>query len=73
MHLFWNSRTLLEKSDLDGKQRLARLIFPAGLIFTKSGFGTPITHSIYTLLADESIEEGVLVGPEGFEPPTKGL
>jgi site-specific DNA recombinase len=73
-HLFWNSRILWETSDLRGKQRLARLIFPEGIVLSKDGFGdrfgTPVTHSIYTLLADESVGEGEVVRPERFELPT---
>ena len=73
MHLLWNSHILWETSDLEVKQRLARLIFPEGVTFSNDDFGTPVTHSIFSLLADKSVEDGVLVGPEGFEPPTKGL
>ena len=73
LHLFWNSSILWEQSDLQGKQRLARLIFPEGLPLLGTGFGTPVTHSTYRLLADETVPESILVGPEGFEPPTKGL
>ena len=70
MHLFWNSRNLWEESDLGAKQRLAKLIFPKGIIFSKRSFGTPLTHSIYTLLADERVEEREVVRPERFELPT---
>ena len=67
MHLFWNSRNLWENSDLDGKQRIARTIFPEGIFFTEAGFGTPVTHSVYTLLADSNVEEGGMVRPRRFE------
>jgi hypothetical protein len=72
-HLLLNTSTIWQTSDLQGKQKLQRRLFPNGLVFEKSGFGTPITHSIYTLLASDSVDEMVLVGPEGFEPPAKGL
>ncbi len=68
-HLFWNSRNLWENNDFHGKQRLARLIFPKGITPTESDFGTPLTHSIYTLLADESVDGEEVVRPERFELP----
>jgi hypothetical protein len=48
--------------------RLQRRVFPKGLIFDKTGFGTPVTHSIYMLLADDLLSEEALVAPQGFEP-----
>jgi len=41
-------------------------MFPEGLIYGENGFGTPVTHSIYTLLASDSMDEEVLVAPQGF-------
>jgi len=70
IHLFWNSRIFWEQSDLAGKRRLGMAIFPEGLTFSNSGFGTPLTHSIFKLLADESVEEREVVRPERFELPT---
>jgi site-specific DNA recombinase len=67
-HLLWNTSIAWQTSDLRGKQRIQRRIFPEGLIFEKTGFGTPVTHSIYTLLGDDSVSEHVLVAPQGFEP-----
>ena len=70
---FWNTHILWQQSDLAGKVRLQRAIFPNGVIWSSEGFGTPVTHSIFSLLPAAESEESVLVGPEGFEPPTKGL
>jgi site-specific DNA recombinase len=70
---FWNTHILWQQSDLAGKVRLQRAIFPNGVVWSSEGFGTPVTHSIFSLLAAAESEESVLVGPEGFEPPTKGL
>jgi hypothetical protein len=47
--------------------------FPDGVVWSSEGFGTHSTHSIFSLLLTAESEESVLVGPEGFEPPTKGL
>ena len=41
-------------------------MFPEGLVYGEAGFGTPITHSIYTLLASDSLDESRLVAPQGF-------
>lgn len=70
---FWNTHILWQQSDLAGKIRLQQAIFPRGVIWSSEGFGTPETHSIFSLLQAYETEEPVLVGPEGFEPPTKGL
>ena len=72
-HLLWNTSLVWQTSDLQGKKRIQRRMFPEGLVYGSEGFGTPLTHSIYTLLASNSLDEAVLVGPEGFEPPAKGL
>jgi site-specific DNA recombinase len=67
-HLLWNTSVTWQSSGLQGKQQLQRRVFPEGLIFDGRGFGTPVTHSIYTLLGDDSLNEEFLVAPQGFEP-----
>jgi hypothetical protein len=70
-HLLWNARNIWESSDLQGKQRLQRLIFPKGLVVEKTGFGTPVTNSIFILLAGllgvASTTEEEMVRPRRFE------
>ena len=70
---FWNTNILWEQSDLAGKIRLQGSIFPKGIVWSSEGFGTPVTHSIFSLLTAQEQPDSLLVGPEGFEPPTKGL
>jgi hypothetical protein len=41
-------------------------MFPGGVPYGESGFGTPVTHSIYTLLASDLIAESALVAPQGI-------
>jgi site-specific DNA recombinase len=82
-YLLWNVDTIWQERDLDGKQRLQVALFPNGLVWKSEGlFEQPkksdgslntSSHSIYTLLSDPLQTESDLVGPEGFEPPTKGL
>ena len=79
-YVLHNLSTIWEEKDLDGKQRLQQIVFPTGLTWKnladKGGFeptGPDVSDSFYRLLADSSVSEGVVVGPEGFEPPTKGL
>jgi site-specific DNA recombinase len=67
-HLLWNTSIVWQTSDLQGKKRIQRRMFPEGLQYGESGFGTPVTHSIYTLLAMDSGDESRLVAPQGFEP-----
>jgi site-specific DNA recombinase len=66
-HLLWNARLTWENSDLQGKQRLQRRIFPKGLLMGKTDVGTPVTHSIYLLLADDLVGEEDMVRPRRFE------
>ena len=68
LHLIWNPSLTWETAPLQDKQRLQRRMFPEGLILDKTGVGTPVSHSIYTLLADDSVDEECLASPTGFEP-----
>jgi len=56
---FWNTHILWQASDLDGKIRLQKALFPRGVIWDSEGFGTPPTHSIFKVIpaanADESL------------------
>ena len=79
-YVLHNLSIIWKEKDLDGKQRLQQIVFPTGLTWKNSadtGRFEPtepdVSDSFYRLLADSSVTEGVLVGPEGFEPPTKGL
>ena len=72
-----NLSALWMDKDLDGKQRLQQIIFPNGLIWAQTGHFEPpesdVNDSFYRVLSDSSLGDDDLVGPEGFEPPTKGL
>jgi hypothetical protein len=48
-HLLWNTSVVWQTSDLQGKKRIQRRMLPEGLSLNETGFGTPVTHSIYTL------------------------
>jgi hypothetical protein len=73
-YLLWNVGTIWQERELDGKQRLQKALFPKGLVWSDSeGLLNTSSHSIYTLLSDPLQTESDLVGPEGFEPPAKGL
>jgi len=67
-HLLWNTSIVWQTSALSGKSSIQRRVFPNGLTWQKTGFGTPVMHSIYSLLGDDSIDDEVLVAPQGFEP-----
>ena len=70
LHTLWNSRNLWEVMDLEARQRLAKLIFPAGIMPSDSGFGTPTTSSIFLRLAAGDGQIDHMVRPERFELPT---
>lgn len=65
-HILWNTSIARQTSDLQGKKRIQRMMFPEGLTYSDDSFGTPVTHSIYTLLASDSMDESTLVAPQGF-------
>ena len=67
-HLLWNTSIVWQTSDFSGKSSIQRRLFPNGLTWQKTSFGTPVTHSIYCLLVDDSADESRLVSPMGFEP-----
>ncbi len=56
-HLLWNPSAIGQTASFLEQQSLQRSIFPSGLVLDKTGVGTPVTHSIYTLLADDSADE----------------
>ena len=70
---FWNTHIVWQESDLAERIRLQKALFPDGVFWESDGLGTPPTHSIFKLLPIAESDESLLVGPEGFEPPTKGL
>ena len=67
-HKLWNTSIEWQMADLRGKQSIQRRVFPEGVKWEKSGFGTPVTHSLYSLLANDSMSESEMVAPQGFEP-----
>jgi DNA invertase Pin-like site-specific DNA recombinase len=67
-HLLWNLNILFENSSLESKTKIARAIFPNGLRCANIGVGTAVTHSFYSMLADESVTAELLASPTGFEP-----
>ena len=68
MHLLWNTSATWQTSDLIGKMRIQRRLFPDGLSWQENGRWNPATHTIYSYLADDSISESQLASPTGFEP-----
>jgi hypothetical protein len=56
---------LWQTNDLSEKNRLQKMIFPYGIKWDGSSFGTPVTHSFFTLLADATATNAVLVAPQG--------
>ena len=67
-HHLWNLNILFENSDLETKSKIARAIFPRGLMCGNKGVGTALNNSFYRMLSDESVGYEQLASPTGFEP-----
>jgi len=48
---------VLDSATYKGKKRIQRRMFTEGVFYGKTGFGTPATHSIYTLLSSDLMDE----------------
>ena len=58
----------------DQKQRVQNLLFEGGLDYSPNvGILNRSNSSLFSVLEAMNSESGLLVGPEGFEPPAKGL
>jgi site-specific DNA recombinase len=66
--LLTNAGRLWLEFDLGRKQRLQKILFPAGLSFADGKFGTAATSFIFNDLAAELVEKSNLASPAGFEP-----
>jgi hypothetical protein len=56
------------------RQRVQNLLFESGLDYSPSlGILNRSNSSLFSVLEAMNSQSGLLVGPEGFEPPAKGL
>ncbi len=69
-HLLFNQHLLWMQTDTAEKRRIAKLIFPFGIRCSKEGFGTPVTHSLFSILADENVPREELVALTTIEEIT---
>ena len=67
-HVLTNASRLWDNATLDQKLRLQGALFPEGLRFDGSGFGTPVTCLAFveSLVSDGSSD--AVASPTGFEP-----
>jgi site-specific DNA recombinase len=72
-HTLWNTTYSWQVADFKDKRAIQKRIFPEGVVYKEEGFWNPVTSPLYSMLQSKTAEIGELVGPEGFEPPTKGL
>jgi len=63
-----NPAQLWLRASLEQKQRLQQVLFPSGLSFSKDGFGTPPTDSLFSVFGALGGAETSLASPAGFEP-----
>lgn len=66
-HVLANAARLWEHATLDQKQRLQAALFPEGLTFDGSGFGTAVTCLAFAQLPVAARAEVGLASPTGFE------
>lgn len=68
LHLAANAGTLWIQASLEQKQRLQKVLFPAGIVLDAGAVRTPITSSFFSYLGEISGQSAHLVSPTGFEP-----
>lgn len=66
-HVLTNAARLWEQAPLDQRQRLQAALFPKGLVFDGSGFGTPVTCLAFSELPSPHNAKDGLASPTGFE------
>ena len=67
-HLLYDQHLVWIQADAQEKRRLARMVFPSGIRCSKGGLGTPLTHSLFSMLGDENVPTERLVALTGIEP-----
>jgi hypothetical protein len=67
-YLMTNVATVWINSDLERKQRLQQVFFPAGVPYGPEGFGTAATCFYFKLLPAVSEGNEGMASPMGFEP-----
>ncbi|MBM3859219.1 MAG: recombinase family protein [Verrucomicrobia bacterium] len=67
-YVLTNAARLWMEFPLEQKQRLQRVLFPAGVTFFESGFRTTATNLIFNLLQQPQPEKARMATPAGFEP-----
>jgi site-specific DNA recombinase len=67
-HLLYNQHLLWNESDAEARQRMAMQIFPSGIRCATEGFGTPVSHSIFSIMSNENVGAEDLVALPGIEP-----
>ncbi len=72
MAVLSNPESIWKNETLEQKQRLQKVLFPQGLIFGQTGFGTSKPAPIYTLLSASRTQSEHLVAPRGIEPRFNG-
>ena len=67
-HLLTDVSRLWMELPLDQNRRLQKVLFPEGLKFDGTEFGTAVTCLAFKQLAAAEGEKSSLASPEGFEP-----
>ena len=67
-HLVGNAARLWMEMNLDQKQRLQKVLFPAGVHFSEGKFGTAETCIFFKWLQESAAPKSEEVSSTGFEP-----
>ncbi len=70
-HVLLNAARIWSESGPEQKERLQKLVFPAGVLFAEGVYRTTATSMVFFELEEIYDQNEGLVGPVGFEP-TKG-
>jgi hypothetical protein len=62
-HVILNAERLWAKYSFEQKQRVQKLLFPEGVTFSESGFGTTATSLIFNLLQQPQPEKARMATP----------
>ncbi len=73
VYLFRNTSAILDKLDLDNRQRFQRVLFPSGVAYSMAeGFGTHVTSSFINVLRQNPGADAPMARLRGVEPRFQG-
>jgi hypothetical protein len=56
-HLLFKQHLLWIQSDAHERRRSVQMVFPSGVGCSTNGFGTPVAHSLFSMIEDKNVQE----------------